>query len=123
MGKTYSGGSLKPTPVVSIKKEIGTYFIGKLLNTGNVRGKFAQTVFEFSFIESTMDLSVKDDTTGKYTDVTEIAVGDRVSVFAPTALKGALSKVPVGTAIKITYKGLGENTKGNPPYLYDVVDA
>lgn len=120
MGKKYSGGDLKPTPVVSIKKEVGTYFKGKLLNAGNERGKFKQMVYEFSFIESTMDLSVQDEATGKYVDVNEIAVGDRVSVFAPTALKGALSKVPVGTIVKITFTGVGENTKGNPPYLYDV---
>jgi hypothetical protein len=113
MGTKLTGQGLKPTPVVSVTQKEGGKFVGKLLAGAREvklrRGK--GYVYEFALSDTDMPIQIKDEN-GNYADVSEIAEGDKVSIFAPTVLRSALDKAAVGNVIQIIYLGKESGDKG-----------
>lgn len=117
MGKLSTQGNMKKTPIVHVRGEKKSYFVGTLMASRLVKSQFAnpdgtekmQSVYEFA-VEDT-DMEVAGD----------VENGGTVCIFAPTRLNNALRQATVGQRIKITYLGLGKATKhGGKPHEYEV---
>lgn len=119
MGNKLSTASpdMKKTPLVNVRGEKKSYFIGKLLGVRSVKSAFKnddgsdkmQNVYEFSVIDTDMEISG------------DAAEGSAVGLFAPTRLNNALRQASIGQSLRITYMGLGKATKrGGKPHEYEV---
>lgn len=110
MGQKLTGGTLENTPVVGVTRKVGGTFIGVLQDKGREVKMRKGKGNIYAFIIEDVDgfpIEKKDDQTGKYIE-TEVGVGDKVSMFAPTVLHKALQKANVGDKIKIEYLGKKE---------------
>jgi hypothetical protein len=107
---------IKRTPLVQIvdkdPKSIGRYFVGILKGGPRIvrmkRG--SGKVYELTILDTNAPLVMKNDK-GGYSEV-EVAEGDLVSVFAPTALAGMLDQAKVGEKVRFEYTGLKQTKKG-----------
>lgn len=119
--------TFEPTPVVQVRGEKGQVFKGILKGhkerdsqyvdeEGNPR---KQHIYEFSVLDSTMDIQVKEGKDYKSVDVQQ---GDTVAIFAPSRLNNALKQAKVEETIEITYLGLGKASgRGGRAHEYKVV--
>lgn len=111
MGEKLTGLPREATPVVSITRKVGGTFLGILQDTGKEvklrRGN--ATVFTFLVKDTDFDTQIKEN--GVYVNH-DVAEGDKVSIFAPTVLKGALQMANVGDVIQIKYEGKKEGKNG-----------
>lgn len=107
---------IKRTPLVQIvdkdPKSIGRYFVGILRGGPRIvrmkRG--SGKVYELSILDTNAPIVQKNDK-GGYSEV-EVSEGDLVSVFAPTALAGALDQAKAGEKVRFEYLGLKQSKSG-----------
>lgn len=121
-GETKQVKQFKDTPSLKFGKQGGQFVIGKLtqlraLKEGSKAGK---SVVELELIGTNAPFTIKDGEVYKEVTVTP---GDKVAVFAPTALDNFIRNVPIGTEVYIACAGKVKEVKNGKAiefYKFDV---
>jgi|SRR5579871_553244 len=112
-------GQQNSTPIVGLISKVGNYLIGTLKGGPRIvrlkRG--SGQVFEFELLETNSPVQKKVG--DQYVQV-ETKQGDTVSVFAPTALAGALKEAKMGEIIQMEYLGKKLNKAGTEFHGFQV---
>lgn len=102
-----------PTPTVALTAKVGAIFVGKCLQGRKaIKSSFKDPetgdfkmrgVYEFAIEDGDMPVQIKVGPKA-YAEV-KVKVGDKVSLFPPSRLDGALDSVKVGDRVRIKYLG------------------
>ena len=119
-------GQQNSTPVVSLigteknRAPVGRYFIGVLKAGPRVvrMRKGSGKVYEFGILETDAPVQKKNQD-GKFVEV-DVNEGDVVSIFAPTALAGALTGAKLGEIVQIVYDGVKQTKNGTDFHSFNV---
>lgn len=121
-GETKQVKQFKDTPSLKFGREGGQFVIGKFTNRRELKegSKAGKSVIELELISTNAQFTVKDGDTYKNTPV---KAGDKVAVFAPTALDKTMRNTDIGLEVYIRCDGKVKevsNGKSIEFYKFDV---
>lgn len=121
-GETKQARQFKQTPTLKFDKKGGEFVIGKYTNYRPLKegSKAGKSVVELELTSTNGKFTIKDDDSYKAVDVN---AGDKVSVFAPTALDSIIKNVPIGVEVYIRCDGKVKETRNGKLsefYKFDV---
>lgn len=118
--KAPMSGDFKPTPTVSVKEKVGTFFEGKFMSYKELPSQYEKPwqVYDFELIKTDMPITVKNG--AAYTPAVVIP-GENVAIFAPTRLHNILKGILPDTDLRIEYTGMVKaGKKGGRAHTYKV---
>lgn len=121
-GETKQVRQFKATPSLKFDKKGGQFVIIKYTNYRALKegSKAGKAVIEGELVQTNASFTVKNDS--DYT-VVAVNVGDKVGLFAPTALDGLIKNVAIGSEVYIRCDGKVKETingKAREFYKFDV---
>jgi hypothetical protein len=110
-----------PTPVVEVNRKVDGFFEGTLTAHREVPGEYEKPYQVYNFTAHDLDMTTTvKSADGKYNQI-DIKEDAQVSIFAPTRLHNILAEVPMGTKLRIVYKGMVKaGSKGGKAHSFEV---
>lgn len=121
-GETKQVTQFKATPSLKFAKAGGQFVIGKYTNRRELKegSKAGRSVIELELIQTNADFTIKN---GEEYKVVPVNPGDKVAVFAPTALDKTMLNTVIGSEVYIRCDGKVKevrNGKQTEFYKFDV---
>ena len=121
-GETKQVKQFKDTPSLKFNKQGGQFVIGKFTNRRELKegSKAGKSVIELELIQTNAPFTVKDGETFREVPVNP---GDKVALFAPTALDNTMKNTAIGSEVYIRCDGKVKevrNGKSSEFYKFDV---
>lgn len=121
-GDTKQVKQFKDSPSLKFSKDGGEFVIGKYINRRELKegSKAGKAVIELELIQTNAVFTVKD---GDGYRAVAVNPGDKVAVFAPTALDKTIQNTAIGTEVYIRCDGKVKAVYNGKPtefYKFDV---
>lgn len=121
-GETKQVKQFKDTPSLKFSKTGGQFVIGKFTNRRELKegSKAGKSVIELELINTNANFTIKD---GDEYKTVAVNPGDKVAVFAPTALDTTMRNTDIGREVYIACAGKVKEVRNGKPtefYKFDV---